>query len=194
MAQATQNHIVNHIAIVGPESTGKSVMAKQLAQIYNGIYVEEYARMYLEQLDRNYNEQDLLLIAKQQLLLEEEALSIYKNNSNKLQPFIFYDTTLLVIKIWSEFKYGQCNAWILQMLKKRKYNLQLLMDIDLPWEFDPIREHPDKRQILLERYQAELKKPHANYHTVNGLEKERLQNAVAIINQQIELGVLINNG
>jgi nicotinamide riboside kinase len=61
-----------------------------------------------------------------------------------------------VIKIWSEFKYGFCDPEILTLMKEQKYDLHLLADVDLPWEDDPLREHPDKRQELFDLYKAEL--------------------------------------
>ena len=36
------------IVLYGPESTGKSTLAKQLAEYYKTDYVQEYAREYLQ--------------------------------------------------------------------------------------------------------------------------------------------------
>ncbi len=63
------------ITIVGPESSGKTTLARQLAGYYTCPLVPEYAREYLERLDRPYSEEDLFLIAKGQLEGILEVLS-----------------------------------------------------------------------------------------------------------------------
>ncbi|RLD81558.1 MAG: ATPase, partial [Bacteroidetes bacterium] len=60
------------IIITGPESTGKSTLSKQLANYYQTIYLPEYARTYIENLNRHYNYNDLVKIAKMQIKLEKE--------------------------------------------------------------------------------------------------------------------------
>ena len=62
----------------------------------------------------------------------------------------------IVIKIWSEFKYRNCDPEIITLLKSRHYDLHLLTDIDIPWENDPLREHPDEREELFSLYKREL--------------------------------------
>ncbi|MFW5872398.1 MAG: AAA family ATPase, partial [bacterium] len=103
------------IAIVGPESTGKSTLSKQLALYFKTAWVPEYARDYLNKLGRPYKQSDLLLIAQEQIALEEKAAANHE--------MVFCDTNLLVIKIWSEFKYQSCHPWILKSIKERKYDL-----------------------------------------------------------------------
>ena len=133
------------IAIVGPECTGKSELAETLALHYNTAWVPEYARHYIDNLVRPYNESDLVVIAHGQMRLEDE----YARDSNRI---LFCDTTLLVIRIWSEFKFGDCDPSILDELGKRKYDLHLLTYVDIPWQDDPQREHPDKRDQLYQIY------------------------------------------
>ena len=85
------------IGIVGPESTGKSTLAQALSRHYQVDFVQEMAREYLNQLGRPYHEVDLNKIAEIQF---EEELK-YRNSN---QPLVICDTTLLVIKVWSEYK------------------------------------------------------------------------------------------
>ena len=91
--------MINRIAIIGPESTGKSTLAKELAEYYKTVYVPEVARFYIDELKRSYNQNDLLEIAK--LQCDEEDKLLHQANE-----ILICDTNLLVIKIWSEFKYG----------------------------------------------------------------------------------------
>ncbi len=69
-----RNQRIYRIAVVGPESTGKSVLAEQLASHYNTVWVSEYSRKYLPKLERAYNYNDILIIARAQFLNEQELL------------------------------------------------------------------------------------------------------------------------
>ncbi|MBU2651814.1 MAG: ATP-binding protein [Bacteroidetes bacterium] len=164
------------IAITGPESTGKSELAKTLAQHYSTLWVPEYAREYLENIHRPYNEDDILLIAKEQKIREDKTLRMAKR-------FLFCDTEALVTKIWSIVKYGHCDPWILDQINSNPHDLYLLCNIDLPWEEDPLREHPDKREYLFNLYVNELKVNKLPYGLVSGFGVNRLQNAINIIEQ-----------
>jgi NadR type nicotinamide-nucleotide adenylyltransferase len=166
------------IAITGPESTGKSRLAEELAAHYRTVYVPEFARSYIDKLDRPYNQADILEIAKGQIGLE--VLMFPKANR-----LLFCDTELIVTKIWSEVKYGICDPWILNRISENKYDLFLLCNIDLPWEADPQREHPHMREKLFRLYHDELAKRGFVFKIVSGLEKERLKNAIELIENHI---------
>lgn len=166
---------MNRIVITGPESTGKSWLARHLAEHYQTVWVPEYARKYIAGLNRPYQQQDILAIAKQQLKEEEKT-------AKHAHPYLFADTSLLVAKIWSDFVFGDCDPWIEHKIKEHHYDLYLLCDIDLPWAFDPLREHPHARRELFERYENELQKRQLPYSVINGAGQQRLQNAVTIIN------------
>ncbi|MCK9616309.1 MAG: ATP-binding protein [Lentimicrobiaceae bacterium] len=166
--------MVNRIAITGPESTGKSQLTQELAAYYNTVFVPEYARKYLGLINRAYEEKDILKIAQGQLQLETSLIASARN-------FIFCDTDFLVTTIWSEVKYGRCHPWIQNKLVNHRYNLYLLCNIDLPWEEDPMREHPHKRDFLFEKYLTYLKKMQFPFAVVSGKGKERLKNAAYYI-------------
>lgn len=166
--------LVKKIAIVGPESTGKSTLTQALATHYNTVWVPEYARRYLNQLHVPYNQKDLTKIAYGQLALEEE----YLNSANR---FLFCDTNLIVIKVWSEFKFGNCDQEILVQMMNRKYDLHLLTYIDLPWKPDPLREHPDKRKELFECYEAALREQNLQYSIIRGEEEQRIESAIQAV-------------
>jgi NadR type nicotinamide-nucleotide adenylyltransferase len=166
------------IAITGPESTGKSMLACQLASHYNTVWVPEYAREFLATLTRPYVYEDILAIAVRQ---DQEIDNAIRNCREK---FLFLDTELTVTKIWSIFKYGKCHAWIEKRLTEQTYDFYLLTDIDLPWQPDPLREHPDKREELFNLYSDELKSRNHPYDIVSGTGKRRLENAVRIIDEK----------
>jgi NadR type nicotinamide-nucleotide adenylyltransferase len=172
--------MTKRIAITGPESTGKSELAEALAAHYQTVWVPEYAREYLDKLNREYNYEDILLIAKGQVIGETGMLE-------KANRFLFVDTEMIVLKIWCEVKYCKCHPWILHQLSKQNYDLYLFTDIDLPWQPDPLREHPDKRRELFNLYLDELMKRNLPFEIVSGFGQKRLENAVMIIEERFKL-------
>lgn len=167
---------VRRIAIVGPECTGKTDLARFLADHFKTVWVPEFAREYLENLGRPYEQADLIKIARGQVQ-RENAIAQHATR------FVFCDTTLLVIKIWSEFKYNACDPEILHLMQQQNYDLHLLTDIDLPWEDDPLREHPHKRQELFDLYKAELKKANISFQIIRGEYADRRAAAIAAVEQ-----------
>lgn len=162
------------IAIVGPESTGKSTLTQELARFYNEPWVPEIARDYISNLNRPYTLNDITQLAGLQLQAEQEKIKSAKK-------YLFCDTTLLVNKIWASFVFQQIPDKIIELYQPQNYALHLLCDIDLPWEDDPLREHPLHRKELLEYYLNELKESHAHYFLIHGLEAQRTKNAIEII-------------
>ena len=168
------------IAIVGPESTGKSQISQQLAQHFDTEWVPEFARFYLDRLDRPYERKDLLEIAKGQITWEEEKAT-YANE------FLFCDTNLIVIKIWSDHKYGATDPWIEEKLQSQTYDYYLLGNIDIPWAPDPQREHPTRRAYFFSLYKEYLESRSLPYAVVSGIEETRKKNAVEAINNWLRM-------
>jgi nicotinamide riboside kinase len=169
MEKTTTN--IYKIAVVGPESTGKSTLAQALASYYNEPWVPEIARTYVGKLNRPYNLNDISTMAKMQLKAEHEMIS-------KAQKFLFCDTSLLVHKIWASYVFKQIPIEITTLYQPDDYRLHLLCNIDLPWQYDPLREHPNHREELFEIYESELFRSQVNYLNISGLAHERIQNAI----------------
>ena len=166
------------IAIVGPECSGKTDLAMQLASHYNTLWVPEFARNYIDRLERPYEKEDLVHIARWQVSSEDE-LALQANR------VLICDTTILVIKVWSEYKYGLCDPDILTLHHSHRYNHYLLTHPDVPWEDDPQREHPDKREYFFQRYKTELASMGVPFTEINGERSQRLSTAVAVIDAWI---------
>jgi NadR type nicotinamide-nucleotide adenylyltransferase len=165
---------LKRIAIIGPECTGKTELASSLAAHYHTEWVPEYARHFIDHLNTPFGEEDLLKIAKGQLADEDRL-------AQNAKDYLICDTNLVVIKIWSDFRYGQTDPWILESLNTRKYDYYLLADIDIPWEPDPQREHPHMRQYFFDLYQEYLVSRGLAYGLVTGLGNDRLKQAVKLI-------------
>lgn len=159
------------IAIVGPESTGKSSLTLALAQSLGCPFVLEQARDYLEKNGTAYTQADVETIAHLQLKAEDDALAVNPN-------ILVCDTNLVVIKIWMDNAFGSTPDWIIEEIKQRSYTIHLLTDIDIPWQPDPLREHPHLRKYFLEKYKETLTTFGIKYYLISGSEPERLQAAI----------------
>ena len=164
------------IAILGPESTGKSTLAEKLAHHFNTDFIPEYSRTYLENFEGQYTEDDVVEIAKKQhqLIIEEEK---------KTPKILIADTEIIVCKIWVEYVFKHSNETINNILKQQDFDLYLLCDIDLPWVYDPLRENPDleERKELFEIYKNTLTNMGLPFEIVRGNDEERVNNAISII-------------
>jgi NadR type nicotinamide-nucleotide adenylyltransferase len=167
------------IIVTGPESTGKTTLSLFLAQSYRAQYVAEYARKYLLKLNNPYNHQDLLSIAKGQWAAEKRASKSSKNG------IVICDTSLIVMKIWSIFKYGKCDPWILKKIEQQNWDLFLLTHYDIPYEEDPLRENPSERHTLYQLYYEELTQLGVPYYVMSGSHEERCRQAQKIINDHL---------
>jgi len=164
------------IVILGPESTGKTLLAKYLAKYYKTKYLPEYARFYVEKLDRKYNYKDVVFIYKKQLKLEKKLIT--QNN----QSYVFIDTDLIITKVWFEVVYKKMPLKINDDIKKNIADLYLLCYPDLEWIYDPVRENAgEMRNILFAKYETELKYYNCKYHIINGFGKQRFINAINVI-------------
>lgn len=148
-----------------------------MAEHYQAPWVPEFAREYIAQLNRPYEAQDLEKIAEGQLALWQQAEA-------KQPEMLFLDTELLVLKVWSEHAYGVCAPSILDELQKQNVDLYLLLNVDLPWQPDPQREHPHLREYFYHLYQKELEQMQVPFVVISGTQQERLHNALAAIEQR----------
>lgn len=163
------------IALLGAESTGKTTLCQQLAKHYQTLFVPEFARDYFNSHDiNNYTIEDLDIIAKKQIELENQ----YITKANKV---LICDTTLLTIKIWSLHKFNTVSDFISNSINQMNYDLYLISNNDVPWIEDNQRKDKNIREHILKMNQTELEKINANYSILKGINQNRLDNAITII-------------
>ena len=172
------------IVLFGPESTGKTTLAAQLAKHYKTEWVPEYAREYLQdKWDREQQTcqpEDLLPIAVGQIALENQL-------SKKADKLLICDTDLLETKVYSEAYYlGFCDPILEKYALQNQYDLYLLTSIDIPWEKDDLRDKPMEREQMFAYFRDTLIKYNRNFVTLKGTEELRFQNAVKSIDQLLE--------
>lgn len=172
------------LVLYGPESTGKTTLAKQLASYYKTHWVPEYMRTFLEKKT---------LVPGEEIVAYDELEAIAKgqmNSENALvataNKFLFCDTNLLELQVYAEHYFGKCPEIISNYADKNTYDLYFLTYIDTPWEPDGMRDRPDDREEMFSLFEQKLIEKKLPYITLKGNEKERLKFAVAYIDQLVQ--------
>lgn len=172
------------IVLFGPESSGKTTLAKELSKYYNCLWVEEFARGYLQKKwDKEKKAcelSDIMVIAEGQMRLEN-------NIANKSTKIFFCDTDLLETMVYSQ-KYfdGYCDPKLKKYAIENSYSLYLLTDIDVPWEKDDLRDRPERRQEMFQAFKTTLVKNKKPFILVSGSLKQRLETCIFEINKLIK--------
>ena len=166
------------IVLTGPESSGKTYLSKQLSAYYKCSCTEEYAREYLQSLNRPYNFEDIIKIAEGQSAYEDYFL----NSSTDL---LICDSDILVCKIWQEYRFGYSADWINETFENRHYDLFLLCSPDIAWEEDPLRENQFDRDLIFDLYHKYLSDSNKTFVLVKGNFEERFNLAVESVNKVI---------
>ena len=167
---------MKRIAIVGPESTGKSTLCAQLSEYFNSPWVAEYARDYIGALQRPYTYEDVEAIA-------QAKCKELQWTPSEPSPFIFYDTELIITKVWFLHHYYRMPIWMERAIEEMPIAHYLLCLPDLPWVDDPLRENPTIRQELFLWYKKEIEALGIPYTIVQGVGKERLQGAITALTE-----------
>ena len=153
------------VGIIGPESTGKSSLARYLSRRYKGTYVPEYAREYVEEkgsTDVSYDE--LCGIARKQI----EEMKEVQRDKGPSTKVIFFDTELIVTKVWFDYAFHRVPEWLEEALKAYPMDVYLLTKPDIPWVPDPARSNgsDEIRQELFLRYEAEIQALDIPYYII----------------------------
>jgi nicotinamide riboside kinase len=158
-------------AFTGPESSGKTTLSKAIAEKIQANYYPEFSREYLNKRNGTYTKKDLDEIALGQF---EFINQIDKKNQ-------VYDTEMLVIQIWSEFKYHSCSELILNLVQQQQIDHYFLCSPDIPYEEDPLRECPEQRDELFDIYLNKLKTYKVPFSIIKGTPSERIEKTLEII-------------
>ena len=163
---------LNRVVITGPESTGKTLLAEKLATYFNTIWIPEYARDYITTLDREYNYDDLEHIAREQVKREKDLI---KN----ARGFLFYDTHLIITKVWFKVVYNRYPLWIDKAVISSGIDIFLVCNTDIPWIPDHVRENGgEMRNKLLDMYIDEIEMFGIPWSLVSGQEDNRTEFAI----------------
>ena len=127
------------IVITGPESSGKTTLFTDLKSLNGYNFISEYSRKYIQHINRPYNYNDILEIAKYHV---SNQISV----SRKGLPIIF-DTDLLTLLIWCEYKYKKCHPFILDQLINHP-DLYLTCNPNIPGNLRSKRNPNDRKELF----------------------------------------------
>jgi nicotinamide riboside kinase len=168
--------LLRRIVVTGPESTGKTELSETLSKHLSGVLMPEFARSYIENLNRPYVYNDLEVIARHQIEEESRLVALAGDR------ILILDTWLIITKVWFEVVYGAAPDWVIDYIKSSNIDLFLICKPDLPWIPDPVRENGGvMREKLFNRYCKEIEEYGFKYGIVEGFGEERIQNAMQLI-------------
>lgn len=169
------NNQLLKIVFYGPESTGKTTLARQLAAHFQTEWVPEYAREFLQQkwdkTKQTCTIDDLKLIAIGHLKAENEAVA-------KANQWLFLDTDVLVTKTYSEMYYGYAESWLEDAVEQLHYDFYFLTDVDVPWEADDLRDKPNERSESFTFFKKKLEENSKPYVVLSGNQEKRFEKAL----------------
>lgn len=167
------------IALVGPESTGKTTLASALATHFNTTWVREYLRDFSEEKLLNENK---AIEATDNLKIVEEQLKLEALAEKYAHRFLFCDTNFIQTKIYSELYFGKSDAFFEYYVKKLKYDLYILTQIDVPWEEDELRDAPYERERHYNYFKNRLLEANLPFIEISGNLEERMEKAIQLSN------------
>jgi NadR type nicotinamide-nucleotide adenylyltransferase len=179
LSKQARLHYLKRVCIFGPESTGKSTLAKELATHFHTVWVPEYARFLIE-AKKEIVPEDMLTIAKGQIALEN-ALA---KDANRI---LFCDTDPLATTIWSKWLFQKCDPEVIQLAQQQQYDLYLLTYPDLEWKEDNVRYFPDIEKEFFDDCKKVLDHQKKNYAIIKGAGSKRIETALKFISQHLHV-------
>jgi NadR type nicotinamide-nucleotide adenylyltransferase len=172
--ECVRPYYVRRVCIFGPESTGKSTLARDLARRLGTVHVSEFARGLLDSRQGRCDPEDIPLIARGQAAAEEAL-------ARQARRVIICDTDVLTTRIWSEVLFGNCPPEVAAEAERRTYDLYLVPDIDVPWVQDGQRYLGDRREEFMKRCTDALESRGRKYVRIRGSWADRLNQAVEAV-------------
>lgn len=167
---------ISRVCLIGPHSTGKSTLARELAAHYRTEWVAEYARGYAVCVKRELTCDDVVRIAEGQIANEDSV---------KGSGLLILDTDLLSTVVYARHYYLNCAEWIESKARERLADLYLLMNVDTPFVDDPVRDSADVREQLFAKFRCALKEFGARFVEIDGSWESRKNSAIRAIDQVI---------
>ncbi|HXA17965.1 MAG TPA: ATP-binding protein [Thermoanaerobaculia bacterium] len=163
------------VCLIGPECTGKTTLAEQLADHFGVAWIAEFAREYARRVGRMLTADDVEPIARGQMALEDAARQPTTNN------LLILDTDLISTVVYARHYYGTCPEWIETEARARKADLYLLTEVDVPWTIDDVRDSAAPRETLHRVFATTLETYGAEFVAISGDRETRFAAAVAAI-------------
>lgn len=157
-------YFVKKICFYGAESTGKSSMAIRMAEVYKTLFVPEVAREML--ITNDFTLQEIIDIG----IAHEKRIYELLPKANK---FLFCDTDAITTEIYSQHYLGTTPEILFEIERRTTYDHYFLMNIDVPWIADGLRDLGEHRESMFNLFKQELEKRQIAYTLVSGSWEER---------------------
>lgn len=176
LSPAVYASFVKRVCLLGGESSGKSTLARLLAEAFETRHVDEYGRELWERQHGVLVYEDMTRIAETQTSREQAALP-------ESYRYLFCDTSPLTTLFYSRHLFGKASAE-LEASAARPYDVILLCAPDFPFAQDGTRQDADFRQKQHDWYLAELSRRNILFHLVSGTLGERLRCVRSILRDE----------
>lgn len=171
---AVRTHFLKRVVLLGPESTGKTTLAGDLALAFGTVWVAEYLRLYLDAKGGVCEPDDLPRVVAGHQVMEATL-------ARRATRVIICDTDPLMTAVYSRFYYGTLPAWLGDAAGARRADHYLLLDCDVPWVADPQRDAPHARGVILGLCREELERRRLPFTVISGGWTQRFTAARTIV-------------
>lgn len=169
-------YFVKKVCLYGPESTGKSTLAEKMAKHYRTVFVPEVARELITSNDITID--DIIKIGQAQTNRVKEMTNI----ANKI---VFCDTDLITTKIYAQYYLNHVPDILNKLENEISYDLYFLLDIDVAWVADHLRDFGDRRLEMFNLFKSELDKRKISYILISGNYEDREEKIIKIIDNML---------
>lgn len=181
MPEEMRTFFIKRVALMGPESVGKSTLTENLSRFYNTNFVEEYGRTVFESNGNKVTIDDFIPISIGRQDIENR-------NIKKSNRVIFCDTeditTYLFSKMFFPEEYQKVeNYFNWSFTNKPKYDLYLLLKPDCDGVQDGTRQFLDSRWNHYNEIKKELISRDCKFVEIDGDWDTRLKKSVKEINK-----------
>lgn len=174
-------YFVKKVAILGPESTGKSTLTRWLAEQFDTVGVQEYGREHtdaMQEITLEIKNEDFVVIAEEHL----KRVELAGREANKI---LFVDTDAITTQVWAEIYLKECPPDVVRISHEQQYDYYILMNIDVPWVDDGTREFPHLREWHFDRLLQELEGRDLPFVVVEGENyNERKEKVASLVRQR----------
>lgn len=178
METIAPNSKLIRVVLTGSESTGKSMLARELADYYGAELAPEFVREFAVAIGRDIRLEDTDEIARGQIALEDK-------HSARAERLLIQDTDLLSTVVYSGHYYHYCAPWIVEAARQRRPDLYLLLDIDVPWIPDGVRDREEYREEIQKLFHDAVAASGSPYVSISGSWEQRTERARAAIDAAI---------
>lgn len=153
------------VCVTGPESTGKTTLARELAEWAGADWVPEASRLYAERIGRELEATDVAPIVREHIARADGATARAAALGARA---LVLDTDLVSTVIYARHYYHTVAPWIEHAERARRADLYLLCAVDVPWVPDGIRDRPADRAAMFELFRRALRRRGARLAVVRG--------------------------